>query len=49
MPEDIKEDEIKEVTTVDEDGNIRTVYYIWHNQVASATIEFYVVHLQVMS
>jgi hypothetical protein len=47
MPEEIQEDEIKEVTTVDEDGNIRTVYYIWHNFVASATIEFYVVHLQV--
>jgi len=28
MPEEILEDEIKEVTTVDEDGNIRTVYYI---------------------
>jgi len=26
--EEILEDEIKEVTTVDEDGNIRTVYYI---------------------
>jgi len=28
MTEEILEDEIKEVTTVDEDGNIRTVYYI---------------------
>ena len=24
----LEEDQIKEVTTVDEDGNIRTVYYI---------------------
>jgi hypothetical protein len=29
MTEEILEDEIKEVTTVDEDGNVRTVYYIW--------------------
>ena len=30
MTEEIlEEDQIKEVTTVDEDGNIRTVYYIW--------------------
>jgi hypothetical protein len=28
MTEEILEDEIKEITTVDEDGNIRTVYYI---------------------
>jgi hypothetical protein len=29
MTEEIlEEDQIKEVTTVDEDGNIRTVYYI---------------------
>jgi len=28
MTEEILEDEIKEVTTVDEDGNIRTVYFI---------------------
>ena len=29
MTEEImQEDEIKEVTTIDEDGNIRTVYYI---------------------
>ena len=29
MTEEIlQEDEIKEITTVDEDGNIRTVYYI---------------------
>jgi hypothetical protein len=28
MTEEILEDEIKEVTTVDEDGNVRTVYYI---------------------
>jgi hypothetical protein len=29
MTEEItQEEEIKEVTTVDEDGNIRTVYYI---------------------
>jgi len=28
MTEEILEDEIKEITTVDEDGNVRTVYYI---------------------
>jgi len=28
MTEEILEDEIKEVTTVDEDGKVRTVYYI---------------------
>ena len=49
MTEEIlQEDEIKEITTVDEDGNIRTVYYIWHNQLADVIIEFYVDHLQVI-
>jgi hypothetical protein len=42
MTEEILEDEIKEVTTVDEDGNIRTVYYIWHNIITHATLVFYV-------
>jgi hypothetical protein len=49
MIEEVQEDEIKEVEIIDEDGKIRKVYYIWHNKVASATIEFYVVHLQVNS
>jgi hypothetical protein len=43
MTEEIlEEDQIKEVTTVDEDGNIRTVYYIWHNIITHATLVFYV-------
>ena len=43
MTEEIQEDEIKEVEIVDADGNVRKLYYIWHNKVADATIEFYVV------
>ena len=49
MTEEIlQEDEIKEITTVDEDGNIRTFYYILHKQLADVIIEFYVDHLQVI-
>ena len=49
MPEEIQEEDFVEVWTTDENGNPIKVKVYWHNQVASATIEFYVVHLQVMS
>lgn len=46
MSEEILEEEIKEVTIVDKDGNSRTVYYIWHTVITYATLIFYEVHLR---
>ena len=43
------ESEFIETWSRDKDGNLVKVKLYWHNQAASATIEFYVVHLQVIS
>jgi hypothetical protein len=48
MTEEItQEEDFVEVWTTDENGNKTKIKLYWHNQVAPATIEFYVVHLQV--
>ena len=48
MTEEITEEEdFVEVWTTDENGNPIKVKVYWQNIITSATIEFYVVHLQV--
>ena len=47
MPEKTVQEEIVRIYDRDENGNVVKNQLDWHNQVADATIEFYVVHLQV--
>ena len=49
MTEEILEEEEIYITSVDEDGNIVKTLVIWHTVIPSATLVFYVVHLQVNS
>ena len=43
MPEEIMQEETVEAWSRDADGNLTKIEIVWHNQVAPATIEFYVV------
>ena len=49
MTEEVLEEDFVEIWTTDEDGNPTKIKVYWHNFVASATLVFYVVHLQVNS
>ena len=48
MTEEILEEEVY-ATQIDAEGNITKVLPVWHTVIPPATIEFYVVHLQVNS
>ena len=47
MPEEIVQEEINRIYDRDENGNRVKNQLDWQNIITSATIEFYVVHLQV--